>query len=152
MFHRHNRDVTFVLIPVSAKGLLWLPEAISHASDGFHPGQGKPGGGEFRPQPGHVHIHGPGLDEPVLSPDQVEQLFPSEDPAGRAHESREKLELLRREIDSLTLDRHLEAVAVDLELSRGEVVLPIDDVTALAPPDHRPHPRHELARENGLVT
>ena len=93
-----------------------------------------------------MHVHGARLHEAVFAPDQIQQLLAPEDAARCAHEGGQQVELLGREIHPLALHDDLEAVPVDLEVTRLEVLLPVRDIAPLAPPDHRADPRDQLAR------
>src|ERR1700674_4339354 len=117
MFQPHNGRVTFMLTSADAATRLRLPEAVPDTANRLDPGHRRSGGRELGPEPRDVHVHGPGLDEPVLSPDHVEELPASEHAAGRADERGEQLELLRREVHTQALHRHLETVAIDLEIT-----------------------------------
>src|SRR3990172_4619833 len=145
MFQPHNRCVTFVLISADTPTLFGLPEAVPHTADRLDPGHRGPRGRELGPEPRHVNVHGPGLDEPVLPPDHVEDLFAAEHAAGRPDQRREQLELLRREVHAQPLHRHLEAVAVDLEIARLEVMLSAGRFGVLAPADDGPDAGNQLA-------
>src|SRR5690349_7880852 len=73
VFHFGYETVTFLLRTVR------FSEPVADAADGLDAGRRQLGGGEFRPQAGDVDIHGPRLDEPVASPDRIEQLLAAED-------------------------------------------------------------------------
>src|SRR3990172_9237700 len=150
MFQPHNRCVTFVLISADTPTLFGLPEAVPHTADRLDPGHRGPRGRELGPEPRHVDVHGPGLHEPVLSPDHVEDLFAAEHAAGRPDQRREQLELLWREVHALALHRHLEAMAIDLEIARLEVMLSAGRFGVLAAAGDRPYPRHQLPGREGL--
>ena len=97
-----------------------------------------------------MHVHGARLHEAVFAPDQIQQLLAPEDAARCAHEGGQEVELLGREIHPLALHDDLEAVPVDLEVARLEVLLPVRGIAPLAPPGHRADPRDQLARREGL--
>src|SRR5258706_16446109 len=112
----HKRRVTSLL-------RLGVPEAIADASHRLDARLLGLGRGELAPQAGDVDVDGPGLDEAVAAPDDVQELFPSEDAPGRADQGGEQLELLRGELDGAPLHPDLEPVAVDLEVAGLEVGL-----------------------------
>src|SRR5262249_14109160 len=140
MFQRRNRRVTFVLTSAGALACVGLPEAVPHAADRLDTGHRRSRSRELRPEPRDVNVHGPGLDEPVFSPDHVEKLLATEDPAGGPDERCEQLDLLRRHLHALALHRDLEATAIDLEVTRLEVVLALGGLGALAAPHHSTDP------------
>src|SRR5262249_23811190 len=115
VFHFGYETVTFVLRTVR------FSEPVADAADGLHARRRQLGGRELRPQPSDVDIDGSGLDEPVASPDRVQQLFAAEDPSRRAGQNREQLEFLRGELHRTTLHPDLEAIAVDLEIADLDV-------------------------------
>src|SRR5439155_8967766 len=125
-------------------------EPVAYAPDGLETRRREPRRRELGAQPRHVDVHGSRLHEPVLSPDQVQQLLAPEDSAGIAHQRRQKLELLRSQLHALSLHGDLEAMAIDLELARLEVDLPARGLGRLAPPYDRADPGQQLAGREGL--
>src|SRR5262249_32117776 len=101
---------------------------------------------ELAAQPGHVDVDGPGLDEPVAAPDQIEQLVATEYPAGCPDERGQQLELLGREAHGSPGPPDLQSLPVRLRpAGPGVLVLP-RRVTTLAATRDGANPRHQLAR------
>src|SRR5215470_803301 len=123
MFRLRSRHVTFALTSFGAVAGFRLPEPIAHPPDRLDAGERRPGGRELGPEPRHVHVDGPGLDEAVLPPDDVEELFPPEHAPGCPDHGRQQFELLWGQFHTLAFHRHLESVAIDLEVARPEVML-----------------------------
>src|SRR5262245_33388001 len=150
MFRRHDRSVTTALIPLDAQGGLGLAESVPHTPNSLYTAERKAGGGKLGPEPGHVDIDGAGLHEPVLPPHQIEKLLPAENPARRAGQGGQELELLRSEVDPLAPDGHLETVPIDLEIPHLQVKLAADGFGAFAPTDDRADTRDQLTRGKRL--
>src|SRR5262245_66408881 len=120
MLRRRYDDVT---IPLRSAALR-LSEPVAHAADRLHARKLHLGVEELGAQPRHVDVNGPGLDEPVLAPNQIEQLVAAEHAARRADQGGQQLEFLGGEIDGAARDRDLEALAVDLEAAGLETAAP----------------------------
>src|SRR5262244_1930961 len=117
VFHFGYETVTLVLRTVR------FSEPVANAADRFDARRRQLRGRELRPQAGDVDIHGPRLDEPVASPDRIQQLLAAEDSPGRARQDSEQLELLGGELDGTALHADLEAIAIDLEVTDLDVRL-----------------------------
>ena len=97
-----------------------------------------------------MDVHGARFDESVAAPHDVEQLLPSEHPPGGAGQGREELELLGRELDRPALHPHLEAMAIDLQITDLEAGLLLLGVGLPPAPEDRADPGDQLARREGL--
>src|SRR6266496_612747 len=150
MFRLHSRRVTFVSSSSGAADGFRLLEPVAHPPDRLDAGERRPSGRELGPEPRHVHVHGPGLDETVLPPDDVEELFPAEHAPGSPNHGRQQFELLWGQSYALASHRHLESVAIDLEVARPEVMLALGCFRGLAAPHHGPDTRDQLPRGERL--
>src|ERR671914_179307 len=84
--------------------------------------------------------------EPVRVPDLVDQPLARDDGAGVLHQQPQEVELLAAELELRAAERRTAAVGVEPNLSDtdGAVRPPLAGLRR--PPEHRPPPRHELAR------
>src|SRR5215813_8189060 len=139
VFHFGYETVTLVLRTVR------LSEPVANAADRFDARRRQLRGRELRPQAGDVDIHGPRLDEPVASPDRIQQLLAAEDSPGRARQDSEQLELLGGELHRTALHPDLEAIAIDLEIADLDVRL-LFHVTRSPAASNGAHACEQLAR------
>ena len=70
-----------------------------------------------------MDVHRAWLHEAFAAPDDVEQLLARKDSARGAHQGRQELEFLAGELDQAALHPDLEAVAIDLDVTRLEMML-----------------------------
>src|SRR4029453_9142473 len=137
MLRRHKGKVTNVLRLVL--------EAVADAPYGLDARLLERASRELAAQGSHVDVHRSRLDEAVAAPDHVEQLFTTEDAAGRADQGGQELELLRRQLHLAAFHPDLEAVAINLQISDLEAGLLFLGVRRAAAPQHRADPGDQLA-------
>src|SRR5207247_7537585 len=125
-------------------------ELVAHAPDG----EDELGVGvialDASAQPADVDVHGARLDVRLGAPYEVQQLEPIVHPIGVADEELEQLELAQREAEALAIDERLVGVEVEPQATPLEDLVRGRRVLAVRAPEHGPHPRHQLARAEGL--
>ena len=109
---------------------------------------------EGAPDAAHVHVDDPLVAVEVVAPDLLEQLGPREDPPGRGGQGPQQVELEGRQAHLGPVDDELATALVEGQAVEPQHVV-VDGVAApraVGPAQHRPHPGHDLAGENGFVT
>ncbi|CFR89213.1 Uncharacterised protein [Mycobacterium tuberculosis] len=102
-------------------------------------------GAEFGPQPPHVHINSPGAPEEVIPPYFVQQLRPSEHPAGMLRQVFQQLELFVGEIQRAATQPGGVGAFVDHQLAQAHLAQTLLVSQISAPANHQPQSGVDLS-------